>query len=150
MPYVRNANRGDLDAILEIEKLSYKKPWDKRAFMCEFSKQDAGMNIFVVYYNEETCGVEGYACGNIVADYIHILNVSVAPGYRRKGAAGKMLGHIEAEAFQRGLGSMTLELCASNGEALDLYKKRGFSVSSRREKAIDNSEDELIMWKKIL
>jgi ribosomal-protein-alanine N-acetyltransferase len=150
MPYIRNAKRGDLDAILEIEKSSYKKPWDDRAFMCEFSKQDAGMNVFVVYCNEETGNVGGYACGNIVADYVHIINVAVAAGHRRKGAAVKMLGHIEAEAFHRGLGSMTLELRASNFEALNLYKKMGFSVFSRREKAIDNSEDELIMWKKIL
>jgi ribosomal-protein-alanine N-acetyltransferase len=145
---VKDAKRSDLEAIVGIEKASHKKPWDKNAFICEFSKQSAGINIFIVCADGEGGRVMGYACGNIVTDYVHIINITTSPEFRRLGAASNMLRHIEGDAFRRGLGSMTLEVSASNEAALSLYKKLGFGIVSRREKAIDNTEDELIMWKK--
>ncbi|MGD0566678.1 MAG: ribosomal protein S18-alanine N-acetyltransferase [Candidatus Goldiibacteriota bacterium] len=146
---VKNARRSDLEAILEIEKTSFKKPWDKNGFICEFSKQSAGINIFVIYTDDSNGRLLAYACGNIIADYVHIINIAVSAEYRRQGAAAALLRHIEGEAFRRGLGSITLEVSASNEAAVNLYKKHGFGVVSRREKAIDNRDDELIMWKKL-
>jgi len=149
MPPVKDAKRSDLEDILDIETASHKKPWDKNAFKCEFSKQSAGINIFIVCSDGENSRLTGYACGNIVADYVHIINITTSPAFRRKGAASSMLRHMEGEAFRRGLGSLTLEVAASNEAALSLYKKHGFAAVSRREKAIDNTEDEIIMWKKL-
>ena len=146
---VKNAKSSDLEPILEIEKNSFQKPWDKNGFICEFSKQSAGINIFIVYADESTGRAIAYACGNIVADYVHIINIAVSAEHRRRGAAAALLRHIEGEAFRLGLGSITLEVRESNEAAVNLYKKHGFCVVSRREKAIDNCEDELIMWKKL-
>lgn len=149
MLLVKDAKKSDLEAIAGIERASHKKSWDKSAFISEFSKQAAGINIFIVCADGENGRVTGYACGNIVADYVHIINITTSPEFRRRGAASAMLRHIDGEAFRRGLGSITLEVRASNEAALSLYEKHGFGAVSRREKAIDNTEDEIIMWKKL-
>ena len=144
---IRSAKRPDLEKILEIEKESYPKPWNEAAFICEFSKQSAGSNIFLSAEDAGSGVLAGYIVGNIIVDYVHILNLAVAPGFRKKGLAGLLLGRMESEAVKRKLGSMTLEVRETNTDAVNLYRKSGFEARGRREKVYDNREDELLMWK---
>jgi len=149
MTTYRDARKSDLSAILLIEHNSHPKPWDEKAFICEFSKQAAGSNIFLSALDEDG-GLAGFVCGNVIVDYVHIINIAVRDGQRRKGIAAGLIKRVEQEAFRRKLGSITLEARETNTAAISLYKKLGYLEKGRREKAYDNREDEIIMWKYLI
>lgn len=63
---------------------------------------------------------------------VYIDTVAVEPGHRRKGAAEKMLAFIENLARKNGKNALTLWVAARNNNALNLYRKLGFTVSSKK------------------
>jgi ribosomal-protein-alanine N-acetyltransferase len=132
--------------MVEIDRVSFSCPWNEKAFMCEFSKMASDMNIFLVA-QDENGETAGYAVGNIIIDYVHILNLTVRPDMRVQGLGLALLQEIEREAFKRKLSSLTLEVRENNIAAINLYKKSGYVVKGRREKSYDGKEDELLMWK---
>jgi [ribosomal protein S18]-alanine N-acetyltransferase len=144
---IRNAVKSDMLDILEIENNSFTKPWNEKAFLCEFSKTAAGINIFYAADDGETGLVAGYAVGNIIIDFVHILNIAVAEKFRGRGLGLELLKSVEREAFKRKLFSLTLEVREKNYPAVNLYKKSGYEVKGRREKSYGGVEDELLMWK---
>lgn len=144
---IRNARKSDMENILEIENYSFAKPWNEQAFNCEFSKMAAGSNIFFAAENEEDGSFGGYAVGNIIVDFVHILNIAVALKYREFGLGRDLLKSLEREAFKRKLFSLTLEVRENNKPAVKLYKSSGYEIKGRREKCYDGKEDELLMWK---
>lgn len=63
---------------------------------------------------------------------VYIDTVAVEPGHRRKGVAEKMLTFIENLARKNGKNALTLWVAARNNNALSLYRKFGFTVSSKK------------------
>lgn len=145
---IRNARKSDTGQILEIEKQSYPLPWDETAFACELSKQASGMNIFLAA-EDETGKLAGYFVGNVITDYVHVLNIAVRQDCRKKGLARQFMQKAEQEALKRGLGALTLEVRENNEPAVNLYKKLGYEVKGRREKYYEHKYDGLLMWKKL-
>ncbi|MGD0644078.1 MAG: ribosomal protein S18-alanine N-acetyltransferase [Candidatus Bathyarchaeia archaeon] len=66
--------------------------------------------------------------------YSHIITINVAPDYRRKGIASKMLEEIESIFKQKGITECHLEVREDNGAALKLYQKTGYQKIGRLEK----------------
>jgi ribosomal-protein-alanine acetyltransferase len=64
----------------------------------------------------------------------HILTIDVAPAYRRKGIAQKMLQEIEAMFRARGINECRLEVRENNVAALNLYTKLGYAKIGKLEK----------------
>lgn len=146
---IRNAKKSDIGQILEIEKASYPTPWDETAFLCELSKLASNVNIFLAAEDEETGEIAGYIAGNLIIDYIHVLNIAVAEKYRKRGLGRTFMQKAEQEALKRGLGALTLEVRENNEPAVNLYKKMGYEVKGRREKYYENKHDGLLMWKRL-
>jgi ribosomal-protein-alanine N-acetyltransferase len=57
----------------------------------------------------------------------HILTIDVAPTYRRKGIAQKLLQEIENMLRERGVNECRLEVRENNKAALNLYRKLGYT-----------------------
>jgi ribosomal-protein-alanine acetyltransferase len=64
----------------------------------------------------------------------HILTIDVAPTYRRKGIAQKLLQEIENTLRDRGVNECRLEVRENNKAALNLYRKLGYTKIGRLEK----------------
>jgi ribosomal-protein-alanine acetyltransferase len=64
----------------------------------------------------------------------HILTVDIAPAYRRKGVAQKLLQEIEAIFREKGIKECRLEVREDNVAALNLYQKLGYKKVGRLEK----------------
>ena len=61
------------------------------------------------------------------ATFGHILTIDVAPAYRRKGVAQKLLHEIETTLRGRGIKECRLEVRENNVAALNLYQKLGYT-----------------------
>ena len=132
----------DLDEVVAIERASFTMPWSRGAFLYEIEQNKVARCLVV----REDGRLVGYLCLWEVADELHITNIAVHPGVRRRGVGRQMLGEVLADAQRRGLRLVALEVRPSNAEARALYESFGFRVVGRRRGYYyDTGEDALVM-----
>src|SRR6185295_771228 len=133
----------DLEQVVEIEKASMPSPWSKELFEEELRREAA--HYFVVEEGGQVAGYMGYWEAPQEA---HIINLAVAPRFRKRGFGRQMVEACLNYAQKRGAGLATLEVRESNEEARKLYEKCGFLfVAIRKKYYSDNQEDAVVMIK---
>lgn len=139
---VRTANRGDLDAIMEIERASFSTPWSESAMAQEIEGRDWSRVAVAVAGNR----VAGFMVYWEIVDEVHLLNFAVHPAARRHGVGRAMMGRLVTGLEAEGCSSILLEVRVSNHVAQRLYRSFGFAPVSRRVKYYcDNNEDAIVM-----
>ena len=132
----------DLDAVIEIERVSFPSPWGREHFLHEIRTNPHAFNPVV----RDAGRVVAYACTWILAGSLEVNNIAVDPAHRRRGHARALL--VRALARARGLHCerAVLEVRPSNESAKRLYASFGFRVVGRRKKYYeDNGEDAILM-----
>jgi ribosomal-protein-alanine N-acetyltransferase len=141
---LRALDTADLDAVERIEQASYPTPWSRSMFVTELAKPSS---LCIGAYAEDG-ELTGYLVVSRYVDAWHVMNVAVAPDFRRRGIASALLRRlfsVTADDAQRGY---TLEVRVSNLDAIRLYERLGFTGRGvRRGYYTDNREDALIMWR---
>ena len=142
---LRRLELGDLTAIETIERDSYPTPWSRSMFASELAKPSS---ISLGAFADGTGDLVGYLIISRYVDAWHVMNVAVAPGYRRRGIAVTLLERLfELTAGDERRG-YTLEVRVSNTAAIRLYERLGFKARGiRRGYYTDNREDAIIMWR---
>lgn len=143
---IRKMTAADLDAVMEIQKVSFKNPWSLELFRRELSHEWS--TIFLA--EEPQPGGEkqlaGFLIFWLVHDEVHILNVATALDYRRRGVAKLLLEHCLARGRQHRCTLATLEVRRSNDAAKGLYEAFGFRpVGVRPNYYVDEGEDAIVM-----
>ncbi|ACL68959.1 SSU ribosomal protein S18P alanine acetyltransferase [Halothermothrix orenii H 168] len=141
---IRPMEESDLPRVLEIEGKCFQAPWSKKAFLREL--QD---NKYSLYLSGWLDGrLVGYIGSWIIKDELHITNLAVDPGYRRRGLATRLINNLMNFAEDQGLKEVTLEVRVSNKAAIRLYEKLGFiPIGCYVGYYKNNNEDALVMWK---
>lgn len=133
----------DLDAIMEIERVSFPNPWSRELFMRELSNTISYQFIDKAMADGRETLV-GYAILWIVADEGHILNIAIEPTLRRRGLARKFLDFILVFMEEKGVREVRLEVRRSNVGAIKLYESYGFTEEYVRKKYYGD-EDAILM-----
>jgi ribosomal-protein-alanine N-acetyltransferase len=142
---LRDLQLRDLAAIDEIERHSYPTPWSRSMFAGELAKSSS---ICVGAFDSERKALRGYLIVSRYVDAWHVMNIAVAPAYRRTGVATALLEHLFVVTREDSRRGYTLEVRVSNEGAIKLYERLGFrSRGVRRGYYTDNREDALIMWR---
>jgi len=132
----------DLDEVVTIERASFGMPWSRGAFLYEI-EQNRVARCWVLRDDHR---VAGYLCLWEIGDELHVTNIAVHPGLRRRGLARRLLGAVLDDGRNRRLRAVTLEVRPTNDEARALYESFGFRVVGRRRGYYyDTGEDALIM-----
>jgi ribosomal-protein-alanine acetyltransferase len=123
-----------LDKLCEIENQCFKQE--------AFTKQQIA--CLITDYNTIglTAVINGEIAGFVIArvniirnvTFGHILTIDVAPAYRRKGVAQKLLHEIETTLRGRDIKECRLEVRENNAAALNLYQKLGYTKLGKLEK----------------
>jgi ribosomal-protein-alanine N-acetyltransferase len=137
---IRSANEGDIPTIVEIENASFPAPWTENAFRHEIENPRAYFFVAVA----EDGAVMGYYDMWLYSGEGHLLNICVAPEYRRKGLGRMLLEHALATAGTAGVHEIYLEVRPSNEAAINLYVKYGFKELEVRRGYYQNGEDALL------
>lgn len=133
---------GDIPAVLEIERLSFRAPWPPEAFQHEIAGNR--MARYLVARSGEQ--VVGYAGVWFMVDDAHITTFGVHPDWRRQGIGRRLLLALLVLAGEMGAARMTLEVRVSNLPAQALYRAHGFEVAGRRVGYYtDDGEDAYVM-----
>lgn len=133
----------DLDEVLEIEMQSFPKPWTRSMFESELKNPVS----FAIVLNAESGGkvvLAAYIVYWVVHGEAHILNIAVAPGFRRRGAAELLLGTVLEQMRRNLVFEVFLEVRRSNEAARKLYGNFGFRESFER-KNYYGDEDAIVM-----
>jgi ribosomal-protein-alanine N-acetyltransferase len=140
---IRPLMLGDLDAIEDIERSSYPTPWSRSMFAGELAKP-ASMCLGA-FEGEQ---LAGYLIISRYVDAWHVMNIAVAPEFRRRGIATALLERLLELTEDGSRRGYTLEVRTSNEGAIKLYERLGFTARGiRRGYYTDNREDALIMWR---
>lgn len=144
MLLIREMKADDVEIVSKIESEVFSMPWSAKDFL-EMVEAD-----YAYYYVAEVDGKIAGCCGiRNIAGEGEITNVVVAPAYRKKGIALKMMEYMLKRAIEVGIGDCTLEVRVSNQPAIRLYERLGFKGEGVRPHFYDKpDEDALIMWKR--
>src|SRR5262245_27443903 len=87
---LRRLELRDLGAIETIERISYPTPWSRSMFAGELAKPSS------ISLGAFASGGElvGYLIISRYVDAWHVMNVAVAPEWRRRGIASLLLEHL--------------------------------------------------------
>ena len=117
----------DLDALVAIEETIYPHPWTRGNFSDSLA---AGYHCWIA-----ECGGEmaGYTVVTIAAGEAHLLNLSVAGPWQRRGIGRELLNFVLRLARESGAARILLEVRPTNSAARALYAAAGFAeIATRR------------------
>jgi ribosomal-protein-alanine N-acetyltransferase len=136
----------DIDQVLAIEQASFSMPWSRNLFLSEFRSPGVSTLIVALDADAPVRTVVGFTVFWIVTDEMHILNLAVAPLFRRKGIARKLVLAALMRAHGKGARRAFLEVRASNIAAQKLYSILGFMGTGVRREYYDSPiEDAVVM-----
>lgn len=129
--------------IAQLETVCFSDPWSERSIASELNNR---LSLWLV----ATCGetVVGYVGSQIVLGEADMMNLAVAPEYRRAGLGERLVNALIAALKERDCHCLILEVRASNDAAINLYNKLGFvQVGRRPNYYFHPKEDALILRK---
>ena len=142
LPKLRPMRTADLDRIMEVEPTIYTHPWTRGNF-------DDSMRVGYSCWVIDCDGVvTGYGVLMTGVREAHLLNLSIAPEWQRRGLGRTLLEHFVRIGRDSDAQQMFLEVRPSNTSARRLYADYGFrDISVRRGyyPAAGGREDAILM-----
>lgn len=133
--WLARATAEDLPALAALESECHTHPWTEQQFREEVGYGAPG-GVLVVRSPASTVaawrGIGAYCVYRVVVDEMHILNVAVAPPWRRRGIARWLLRFAMSQSARWGAVRALLEVREGNVEARALYAEMGFSTLGLR------------------
>lgn len=134
-----------LDEAAALEQACFPTGAWSRSMLAE--ELDNALSAFLTALDPQG-RVVGYAGLQVILDEGTLARIAVDPQYRRQGIAGKLLQVFLDFARANHLAFITLEVRASNYDAIALYGSRGFRSMGRRKNYYEHPrEDAIIMTK---
>lgn len=132
-----------LEQIAELEKQCFSDPWSLRSITAELHND---LSLWIVA--EQDGVVAGYVGSQSVLGEADMMNLAVAPGFRRQGIGRELIQTLVERLKEKGTHILVLEVRASNEAAIALYDTLGFvQVGRRPNYYVHPKEDALILRK---
>ena len=141
-PYrIRSAVPADAEAFFAIERRSFSDPWSEASFL------EALTSPWTFGFAAQSSrGVVGYLIAREIAGTGEVLNLAVAPDFRRRGAGAALLRAGLKALQNRRVDEVFLEVRESNRSAQSLYASHGFRPVGQRTAYYRNpKEDALVL-----
>lgn len=128
---IRNMIHEDIEAVLQIEKVSFSRPWTESMILEEL---DNDKSITFVTFND---AVSAYLCARKSFDEIELLRIAVLPDLRSKGLGRALLKKLCNDFPDQ---RILLEVDEKNTAAISLYRSSGFRITGRRKHYYGDSD----------
>ncbi len=144
---IRPMTPDDIEAVYQIENLSFALPWSKRSYQFEINENQSSRPwVAEAYLSDGSKQIVGLIVIWLILDEGHIANVAVHPSFRGLGIGRKLLAYTILKAFEEGAHQFFLEVRRGNLTAQRIYQELGFKIEGVRQKYYqDNGEDALLM-----
>ena len=143
---IRRAQPADIPHIVAIERMAFVDPWDEstlRESLAYFPE-----TFFVAQNNGNIAGFVAAGLEDTGEEfYGHIMNLAVAPDYRRRGVGQHLIRRLEQEFALSGASGVQLEVRITNTGAQEFYRRLGYREVFQIASYYANNEDALVMMK---
>lgn len=146
--FVRRAQPEQAAALAQLAARCFTRPWTERGFSDELALAAPNEVLTAERRLPGTRSTEvlAFCACRVLLDELHVLDVAVAPGERRRGLARTLLALALRRAARAGARVALLEVRAGNSPALALYAALGFRPAGRRRDYYrDPVEDALLL-----
>lgn len=129
--------------VAELEAMCFSAPWSENSIRGELTNP---LSIWIVAVQDGV--VAGYVGSQSVPPESDMMNLAVAPLFRRNGIAKQLVRTLVEKLKQNSITGITLEVRSSNDSAIKLYNALGFvQLGVRPNYYFDPKEDALILRK---
>ncbi len=129
--------------IAALEKQCFSDPWSERSIASELENP---LSLWLVAVEKDQ--VVGYVGSQSVLGEADMMNLAVSPDARRQGIGQALVKELIRRLSEEKVGSLTLEVRASNAPAAALYEKLGFRQVGLRPRYYEKpTEDARILRK---
>ncbi len=148
---VREATDEDIPAILELEQLCFKAPWNRQNILYEMHENPVA-NVWVIELEEKSQNLKSVVG---FCDYWHtfdsatIAQIAVHPSLHRKQLGSAMMDEIINDCYAKKVRTLTLEVRADNEKAINFYLKHGFKKELVKPHYYSNGDDAIYMTRKV-
>lgn len=129
--------------VAALETLCFSDPWSINSINHELTNP---LSLWLVAMDGET--VAGYVGSQSVLGESDMMNLAVAPEYRRRGLGEMLVNTLVSRLHDAGNHCLTLEVRASNDSAIALYTKTGFLQVGRRPNYYRNPKEDALILRK--
>ena len=141
---LRRAEQKDIPRLAQLERLQpFSAQWGPKGWEQELANKASCVWCF----EEEK--ITGFVSAHGAAGMAEILNIAVDPAACHRGIGFALLSRALVALKEQGITDVTLEVNVHNYAALALYKKAGFEERGRRKKFYHQTDDALIMGKRL-
>jgi ribosomal-protein-alanine N-acetyltransferase len=116
-----------LDEVMRVEQRTYAHPWTRGNFIDALHSG----------YQAQMLMADGHVLGYFVAmkgvDEVHLLNITVAPGFQGQGWARVMLDALDIWARGQQAEWLWLEVRVGNARAMQVYESHGYRRVGQRK-----------------
>ena len=130
--------------VAELEKICFgTEAWSEKSVASEL---DNPLSFWLVA--DDNGRVAGYVGSQTVMDETDMMNVAVHPDYRKQGIATALIVGLVGELRKKGSHCLTLEVRASNENAISLYRKLDFQQIGLRKNYYHNPKEDALILRK--
>ncbi len=141
---ISKMNIDDLNKISPVLLTEFDDFWNYNIFKSELENENS--KYVVAKNNDEIVGFAGIW---ISIDEAHVTNIVTKKDLRKNGIGSTLLEELINLSKTLNLVSITLEVNENNLDAIKLYEKFGFEKLGIRKKYYNNTDNALIMTKKL-
>jgi len=144
--FIRWMNYNDIRTVCNLERRIFPSPWTAEAFLYQLDHRNYNIS-FVGLVGKE---LVAYAVSYLVRDELHISNLAVAPGFRRRKIGEVMLWLSMQIGKEKQCRVALLEVRAGNRAAISLYEKHGFRVVGVRKNYYQTEKEDALLMNRTL
>jgi ribosomal-protein-alanine N-acetyltransferase len=136
----------DIAKVLEIENASFNTPWSRTSFLNELGCKYSRNYVLRCAQGYDNTQIIAYICFRMIENEMQLLKIATAPGWRRQGAAARLIRDGMQLAKDVGACNVFLEVRPSNTKAIAFYKSFDFVIIGKRPNYYaDTREDAFVM-----
>lgn len=132
-----------IEQVAQLEKLCFSSPWSENSIRGELTNP---LSLWVVATEGEK--LAGYAGSQTVLGEADMMNLAVEPAFRRQGIGRELVTNLVARLKEKGTYCLTLEVRASNVQAIGLYQQLMFEEVGRRPNYYSNPKEDALILRK--
>ena len=145
--WFRRMTLGDVDRVMKVEHEVYEFPWTDKIF------SDCIRVGYYCWLALQRQNIVGHAVISVSAGESHMLNLSIAREYQRRGFGKEFIEFLIQQAQAKQAQTMLLEVRPSNTAAINCYNSAGFNEIGLRKDyypAPEGREDALLFARHIV
>lgn len=142
MEYLR-MDETRIPQVAHLETVCFNDPWSMNSLCAELKNP---LSLWLIAVEGED--LAGYVGSQSVLGWADMMNLAVAPKYRRRGIGEKLIAELIRQLKENQVTCLTLEVRVSNEPAIALYQKMGFKEVGRRPGYYRNPKEDALILRK--